>query len=316
MERFEPRKFVARKIQALRSHASGKRVIVAVSGGIDSMVCFEIARNATIKQEGQTIPFIIDTGLMRQNEVKQTEEYFRKKYNIELQRWDKQNEFISALKGIVSPEEKRKTFRDIFYRIISQAMRSYAADILVQGTILSDIIETQKGIKTHFNVLHEAGINPANYGLSLFEPLKELTKSRVRMVARSFAIPPKFLRIQPFPGPGFALRITGEVTFERVAKIRKATEIVESELMSPKIFQGFPVLLTDKATGIQNESAFVGDIIAIRIVESKDSLSARSYRIPWIKMDKIAKRILTEIPGIARVLYDVTSKPPGTIEFV
>ncbi|MGB9643468.1 MAG: GMP synthase, partial [Candidatus Ratteibacteria bacterium] len=110
---------------------------------------------------------------------KQIEEYFRKKYNIELQRWDKQNEFISALKGIVSPEEKRTTFRDVFYRIMSQAMRSYAADVLVQGTILSDIIETQKGIKTHFNVLHEAGINPANYGLNLFEPLKELTKSRV-----------------------------------------------------------------------------------------------------------------------------------------
>ncbi|MCM8821293.1 MAG: phosphoadenosine phosphosulfate reductase family protein [Candidatus Omnitrophica bacterium] len=316
MERFEPKKFIAEKIRSFRAVTGDKRAIVAISGGIDSLVCFEIVRFAAKDQKNRIIPFILDTGLLRENEIKEMQEYFQKKYGIELQKWDRQNEFFAALKGIVSPEQKRTIFRDVFYRTMSQAIRSYDADIVVQGTILPDIIETQKGIKTHFNVLNESGINPLNFGLRLFEPLKELTKTRVRMVAKSLAIPPKYLRLQPFPGPGFAIRITGEVTFERVEKIRKATVIVESELNSPKIFQGFPVLLTDRVTGIHNDSAVTGDTIAIRIVEvTKDSLLAKPYRVPWIKMEKITKRILNEVPGIVRVLYDVTPKPPGTIEF-
>ncbi len=316
MERFEPRKFIARKIQALRSFASGKRIIVAVSGGIDSIVCFELALAATTKSNEKPIPIILDTGLLRLNEVKETEEYFRKQYGIELQKWEVQDRFLSALKGIIIPEEKRKIFREVFYRTMGQALRSYSAEILVQGTILPNIIETQKEIKTHFNVLQEAGIDPQNYGIILFEPLKELTKTRVRMLARSLSIPPKFLRIQPFPGIGFAARITGEITIDRIEKIRLATSIVESELSSPKIFQGFPVLFVDRVTGIQNNVAAVGDVIAIRIVETKDTLTAKSYRVPWVKIEKIAKRILSEVPGTVRVVYDVTPKPPGTIEFV
>lgn len=317
MERFEPKKFITKKIQAFRSLSSGKKTIVAISGGIDSLVCFEIIKNASKNQENQVIPLIIDTGFLRENEIKKTQEYFQKQYNIELQKWERKDEFFNALRGIISPEEKRKIFREIFYKNISQAMRSYSADILVQGTTLVDIIETQNGIKIHFNVLHEAGINPQNYGLTLFEPLKELTKNRVRMVAKSLGIPKKFLLMQPFPGPGFAIRITGEVTYERVEKIRKATVIVESELNSPKIFQAFPVLLVDKVTGIQNDSGTTGDVIAIRIVETtKDALNAKVYKLPWIKIEKITKRIINEVPGIIRVLYDVTPKPPGTIEFV
>ncbi len=316
MERFGPRKFISKKIQTFRSFADGKKILVAISGGIDSLVCFEIVLNAVKDQKDRIVPLILETGLLRENEVRETQDHFNKKYRIELQKWDRQDEFLSALKGIILPEEKRKIFRDVFYRNMSQAMRSYSTDILVQGTILPDIIETQKGIKLHFNVLHESGVNPLNYGLGLFEPLKELTKARVRMVARSLGIHPRYLRIQPFPGPGFAIRISGEVTAERVKKIRKATTIVESELNSPKIFQGFPVLLVDKVTGIQNDTSVTGDIIAIRIVEvTKDSLLARPYRVPWLKIEKITKRILNEVPGIVRILYDVTPKPPGTIEF-
>jgi len=315
MERFEPKKFVSKKVQALRSYAKGRKILVAVSGGIDSLVCFEIARNASIKVQEQIIPLILDTGLLRQSEVKNTEEYFRKKYGIELQKWDVQDRFFSSLKGIISSEEKRNIFRDVFYRTMGQALRSYSAEILVQGTILPDIIETQRGIRIHFNVLNEAGINPQNYGLTIFEPLKELTKNRVKMVAKTLSIPPKFLRLQPFPGPGFAIRITGEITHERVEKIRIATAIVESELSSPKIYQGFPVLLVDRVPGIHNDTVVTGDVIAIRIIETKDYLSARPYRIPWPKIEKITKRILNEVPGVVRVLYDVTPKPPGMIEF-
>ncbi len=137
------------------------------------------------------------------------------------------------------------------------------------------------------------------------------------MVARTLLIPQKYLYCQPFPGPGFAIRITGEITRERIEKIRKATGIVESELSNPKIFQCFPVLLTDRVTGIHNDTGTVGEIIALRIVEiSKDSLEARPSKIPWGKIEKITKRLLNEIPGVTRVLYDVTPKPPGTIEFV
>lgn len=326
MERFEPRKFILRKSQALRSQSGEGKVLVAVSGGLKSLVCFEIARNAKIREQDQVIPFMIDTGLLRaeidkdnniiQTEIKQTEEYFRKRYNITLERWDEQEKFLTALKGVVLPDEKRKIFRDVFYKILSQAMRSYSADIIVQGTTLSEIIETQKGIKIHFNVLHEAGINPQLYGVQIFEPLKELTRTRVKMLARSLSIPQKYIQAQPFPGPGFAVRITGEVTRERIEKIRKATYIVESEISSARIFQYFPVLLVDRVTGIHNDTSVTGDIIAIRIVEtSKDSLGAKPYRMPWPKIEKITKRILNEVPGVVRVLYDVTPKPPGTIEF-
>ncbi len=317
MERFEPKKFILKKAGAFKSLLEGKRAIVAVSGGIDSLVCYEIVKKTPKIEENQIIPLMIDTGLMRENEVKTTQELFQKRYNVELQKWDRQEDFFSALKGIVNPQEKRKVFRETFYKNISQAMRSYSAEILVQGTILSDVIETQKGIKIHFNVLYEAGINPLNYGFQVFEPLKELTKTRVRMLAKALTLPPKLLKMQPFPGPGFALRITGEVTEERVEKIRKATSIVESELTSPKLFQGFPVLLVDKVTGIQNESSIIGDIIVLRIVEaSKDLLTAKSLKLPWQKIEKVAKKLLKEIPGVVRVLYDITEKPPATIEYV
>ncbi|MCM8763889.1 MAG: phosphoadenosine phosphosulfate reductase family protein, partial [Candidatus Omnitrophica bacterium] len=148
MEKFEPKKFISEKIKSLRASIGEKKAIVAVSGGIDSLVCFEISRLATKTKNSQIIPFILDTGLLRENEVKKTQEYFQKRYGIELQMWDRQNEFFAALRGIISPEQKRAIFRDVFYRTMSQAVRSYDADILVQGTILPDIIETQKGIKT------------------------------------------------------------------------------------------------------------------------------------------------------------------------
>jgi len=316
MERFEPRKFITKKAQTLHSFASEKGIIVAVSGGIDSIVCFEIALAATAKSNEKPIPLMLDTGLLRINEVKETEKYFRKQYGIELQKWEVQDRFLLALKGISTPEEKRKTFREVFYKTMGQALRSYSAEVLVQGTILPDVIETQKGIKTHFNVLQEAGIDPQNYGILLFEPIKELTKIRIKMLARSFSIPPQLLKTQPFPGIGFAARITGEITVDRIEKIRAATSIVESELIDSKIFQCFPALFIDRVTGIQNDTAVIGDIIAIRAVESKDSLTAKPFNIPWAKIEKITKRILNEVPGIVRVVYDFTPKPPGTIEFV
>lgn len=327
MEKFEPKKFISKKIQELRTQSGERKILVAVSGGLKSLVCFEIARNAKIKDQSQVIPLMIDTGMLRatvdknhnitQTEVKQTEVYFKKRYDLNLDVWDEGERFLAALKGIVDPVEKRKVFSDTFYRIMSQALRSYSADVLVVGTTISDIIETQKGIKIHFNVLHEAGINPMMYGLQVSEPLKELTRTRVKMIAKILGIPKKYLSTQPFPGPGFAIRIIGEVTREKIEKIRMATNIVESELKNPRLSQCFPVLLADKVIGIQNDTGFIGDTIALRIVEtSKDSLEAKPYKLSWVKIEKIVRRIINEVPGVVRVVYDVTPKPPGTIEFV
>ncbi len=316
MERFDPRRFILKKSQALASFAKGQRIIVAISGGIDSIVCFEIALKASLQTKEKPIPLILDTGLLRLNDIKETEKYFKKQYNIELQKWEVQEKFLSSLQGIRNPQEKRIVFREVFYRTLGQALRSYSAEILVQGTILPDVIETQKEIKMHFNVLQEAGIDAQNYGIILFEPLKELTKNRVKMLARYLSMPSKIITLQPFPGMGFAARITGEITTERIEKIRIATSIVESEITGTKIFQCFPALLADKIPGIKNDTGSLGDIIAIRIVETKDPLTAKIYRIPWPKLEKITTRILKEVPGITRVVYDVTPKPPGTIEFV
>jgi GMP synthase (glutamine-hydrolysing) len=252
---------------------------------------------------------------MRYNEAEEVREFFGKK-GINLEVWNVEDVFFEALKGKVDPEEKRKAFRDTFYKILSQAVRSYSVDFLVQGTIAADIIETQKGIKTQHNVLSQIGLIPLHYGLTIIEPLKELYKNQVRQVAKALGLPKKIYDRKPFPGPGLATRIIGEVTRDRVEKIRIATKIVEEELKEKNIFQSFPVLLSDKATGIVEGKRLLGDIIAIRAIKSEDALTATPVKILWKRLFKIRDRILKEVPGVVKVLYDITPKPPSTIEYI
>ena len=305
-------KFIKEKIVEIKKIVKDKKALVATSGGVDSVTCAFLAHRALGEN---LIILFLDDGLMRENEAKEVSKIFIEK-NIELQVWDVQKNFFDALKGKVDPEEKRKSFREVFYKTLNQAVKSYSADFLIQGTIAADIIETQKGIKTQHNVLSQIGINPALFGLKIIEPLKELYKDEVRKVAKKLGVPKKIYLRQPFPGPGLATRIIGEVTPERVEKVRMATSIVESELNNPKIFQAFPVLFNDKATGIIDEKRMLGDIISIRIVESKNALTAKPYKIPWPKLEKIRDKILKKVPGVVKVVYDITPKPPSTIEYV
>lgn len=311
-EKFNPKKFIKEKIEELKKKIKDKKALVATSGGVDSTVCAILTKEAIGEN---LITFFIDDGLMRENEVEEVRDFFSKR-GINLEVWDMSDTFFDALKGKIDPEEKRKAFREAFYRVLSQAVRSYSVDFLIQGTIAADIVETQKGIKTQHNVLSQIGINPLYYGLTIIEPLKELYKNQVRLVAKALGLPKKIYDRKPFPGPGLATRIIGEVTRDRVEKIRIATRIVEEELKEKEIFQAFPVLLSDKATGIIEDKRVLGDIIAIRGVKSEDALKADVVKVSWKRLYRIRDRILKEVPGVVKVLYDITPKPPSTIEYI
>jgi len=187
----------------------------------------------------------------------------------------------------------------------------------VQGTIAADVKETKEGIKTQHNVLQQIGLDPGIYGLKIIEPLKELYKPQVREVARLVGLPEQISQRMPFPGPGLATRVIGEVTPERVQIVRTATRIVEEEIHPlSTIFQFLAVLLKDKATGIKEGKRLLGDIIAVRCVDSKDALTATPTKISWKILTRIQQRIIEEIPSVVKVLYDITPKPPSTIEYI
>jgi GMP synthase (glutamine-hydrolysing) len=191
------------------------------------------------------------------------------------------------------------------------------ARFLVQGTIAADVIETKGGIKTQHNILEQIGIDPEKgYGFRVIEPLKELFKHQVRDVARGLGLPEKIHQRMPFPGPGLSTRVIGEVTPERVLRVRKATKIMEEEIESLNPFQAFAVLLSDKGTGVEEGKRKFGDIIIVRSVESKDAMTAEPTEVPWEKLKRIAQRITLEIPEVARVAYEITGKPPATIEYI
>ncbi len=312
MSKFNSKKFIKEKVNELKKKIKDKKALVATSGGVDSCVCAILTKMAI---GNNLIVFFVDDGLMRYKEAEEVRDFFAKK-GIDLEIWNVEDAFFDALKGKIDPEEKRKAFRDTFYKILSQAVRSYSVDFLIQGTIAADIIETQKGIKTQHNVLSQIGVNPLHYGLTIVEPLKELYKHQVRQVAKTLGLPKKMYDRKPFPGPGLATRIIGEVTRDRVEKIRIATKIVEEELTEKNIFQAFPVLFSDKATGIVEGKRLLGDIIAIRAVKSEDALTATPVKILWKRLFKIRDRILKEVPGVVKVLYDITPKPPSTIEYI
>jgi GMP synthase (glutamine-hydrolysing) len=252
---------------------------------------------------------------MRQDEPEITKRIL-KSVGINLIILNRKEKFFNGLKGIIDPEKKRKAFRETFYRVLGEIAREYEAKFLIQGTIAADIIETKKKIKTQHNVLEQIGISPEKYGLKIFEPLRDLYKPEVRIVAKALGLPQAIYNRMPFPGPGLATRVLGEVTPKRVEIVRKATKIIEEELKDLKKFQGFAVLLSDKATGLFKGERLLGDIIVIRCVDSKDALTAKPTRISFDRLKKIQEEITKEIPQVVKVLYDITPKPPSTIEFI
>ncbi len=298
-------KFVERAINEIREKVGNGKAIIALSGGVDSSVCATLAYKAI---GDRLIPVFVDTGLMRLGEPERIKETFS---HMNLVFVDARDEFLSALKGVTDPEEKRKVVGELFVRVFERVAEEHRAEYLIQGTIYPDVIESMGGIKSHHNV----GGFPIRYKFKdVIEPIRELYKDEVREVARYLGLPPEISERMPFPGPGLAVRICGEVTPEKVEVVRKANAIVEEELKDYKKWQAFAALI-GKATGVKGDLRVYGYIIAVRAVDSRDGMTADPIRIEHEKLRKIALRITGEIPEVVRVVYDVTPKPPATIEF-
>jgi len=311
---FNAGEYIERTIKKLKAELSGVRseeILAACSGGVDSTVSAVLVSKAV---EKPIKAVYIDDGLRRIGEGERVVEVLRNLgFNAFI--YDAKKKVLGALKGKVDPEEKRKAFREAFYSVLGEIIAKNNAKFLVQGTIAADIVETVGGIKTQHNVLEQIGIDPEKFGFRVIEPIKDLYKWQVRLVAKELGLPDEIVYRKAFPGPGLAIRIVGEVTWEKLEILRKATKIVEEETKDLDSFQNFAVLLDLKATGVKDGKRVYGYIVVVRVVSSQDAITARFVEIPYEKLRKISLRITSEVPEISRVLYDVTDKPPATIEF-
>jgi len=305
--------FVDQQVAEIGKAVGEGTAINALSGGVDSSVVTVLAHRAL---GNRLKTFFVDSALMREGEPQRTVKTFAD-MGIPVQLVDARKEFLGALKGLTDPEQKRQAVTDTFYKtVFGRLVKETGAKHLLHGTILTDIEETVAGIKRQHNILAQIGIDPEEaYGYVVLEPLKMLRKDGVREVARDIGLPDEIAERIPFPGPALATRIVGEVTQERLATVRAATTIVEQELADSGAFQYMAVLLNDRATGIRENRREFGQIIVVRCIDSTDARHASVVHLPWEKLDGICRSI-TQIEGVNRCLYDLTPKPPATIEYV
>lgn len=296
--------------------SGNQKAIIGLSGGIDSTVAAFLVSKAIGKR---LIAVYVDTGMMRYKETEYLREAF-KNVNVKLKVVYAGDRFFTALKGVTEPERKRKIIGKLFADIFSEEAKKEKADFLIQGTIYSDRIES--GITKHSSKIkshHNVGGLPKNLKLKVYEPLRDLYKDEVRKIARHLKISPVICERQVFPGPGNAIRVLGEVTPEKVEIVRQATHIVESELRNTKywskIWMSFAVLLPVKSVGVQGDERSYKYPIVLRIVESRDAMTANFSKLPWDILETISNRITNEIKDVNRVVYDVTHKPPATMEW-
>jgi GMP synthase (glutamine-hydrolysing) len=313
-------------VAAIREQVGDGRAICALSGGVDSSVAAVLVERAI----GDRLTCVfVNNGVLRKNEFLQVQQNMRDKLGLRLVAVDAGDRFLSRLAGVLDPEQKRKIigseFIEVFdeqaVHILQNEQTSATVAWLVQGTLYPDVIESSsvKGpsqtIKSHHNV----GGLPANMKLKLIEPLRDLFKDEVRRIGRDLSMPAEILERQPFPGPGLAVRILGEVTPERVALLQEADDIVVKEIKAAglyqQIWQSFAVLLPVKSVGVMGDQRTYAYTCAIRAVHSEDGMTADWVPLPYDLLKKISSRIVNEIHGINRVVYDITSKPPGTIEW-
>ncbi len=312
---FDPKAFVDEQVAALKASVKG-RAIIAVSGGVDSTTATVIASRALAEK---LLAVYVDTGLMRKGETEDVEKTL-KELHVHHKVLRAADEYFAALKGVTDPERKRHIIGNKFIELFEREAATFDAEYLVQGTIAPDWIESggqlRDRIKSHHNV---AGL-PENMKLKLVEPLRDLYKDEVRKVARELGI--RVAGRQPFPGPALAIRVIGEVTPERVELAREASAIVEQELEAaakkgtiPVPWQYFAALLPVQTVGVHGDLRVYGHTVAVRAVESIDGMSGTYSRIPHEVLDRISIRITNELKGVNRVVYDITNKPPATIEW-
>ncbi|RAK52254.1 glutamine-hydrolyzing GMP synthase [Phenylobacterium deserti] len=307
-------------IARIREQVGEGKVICGLSGGVDSSVAAVLIHEAI---GDQLTCVFVDTGLLRHNEAEQVVTMFRDHYNIPLVHVDASKDFLGALAGVTDPETKRKTIGRLFVEVFDrEAAKIEGAAFLAQGTLYPDVIESVSAsggpsavIKSHHNV----GGLPDYMKLKLVEPLRELFKDEVRKLGVELGLPPAFVGRHPFPGPGLAIRIPGEVSPERVAVLQKADAIYLEEIrkagLYDSIWQAFAVLLPVRTVGVMGDARTYDEVCALRAVTSTDGMTADFFEFPWEVLGRAATRIINEVKGINRVVYDVTSKPPGTIEW-
>jgi GMP synthase (glutamine-hydrolysing) len=304
--------------EAIRAQVGDAKVLCALSGGVDSAVAAALMHEAV--GEGLVCVFV-DHGLLRAGEAEQVQETFGDQFATKLVTIKAQDRFLEKLAGVTDPETKRKIIGTEFIRVFEDAAREHAGDaqFLVQGTLYPDVIESGHGTAATIKSHHNVGGLPDDMRFELVEPLRWLFKDEVRRVGEELGLPPEIVWRQPFPGPGLAVRIIGDVTRERLDLLRAADSIVLAELrragLEREIWQSFAVLPAIRSVGVQGDERTYGHPIVIRAVTSDDAMTADFARIPYDVLERIATRVINEVPGINRVAYDVTSKPPGTIEW-
>jgi len=398
LETFDPKAFVEAEIKEIRKSIGNEKALVAVSGGVDSTTCAVLTHKAIGEN---LVCVILDDAFMREGEPERVAEALSKPpLSVPTKVINVRELFLEAMKGLRDAEEKRKVFRETFYKVLSETARKESCKVLVQGTIRADVVETVGGVKTQHNVLEQMGINPMErYGFKVVEPLVSLFKEQVRMVARHLGLPSEVSERQPFPGPGLSVRVVGEIRRDKLETIKKGTAIVEREFAQHKPSQYFAVIIDneeaeqpsgiahireivarllnvpsrnvqikifrDKATGVEGGKRRYGEIVGIKVqtmnkkvhkvavqnlvslqakitaerpvvtrvfyvvrdlaekkpyvvgvrsVETKDFLTAKVSEIPWTTLDKVAEETIKECPVVSTVYYDVTPKPPATIE--
>ena len=296
--------FIDEKREEIAGSVGDDDAVIALSGGVDSSTAAALAHEAV---GDQLTPVYVDTGLMRAGETEQVREAFAHVDSLRVV--DARERFLDALSGVTDPEEKRHVIGEQFIREFETVAREVEASYLVQGTIYPDRVESEGTIKSHHNV---GGLPERIDFDGIVEPMRDLYKDEVREVARELDV--EVAERMPFPGPGLAVRVLGEVTEEKLAVAREATEVVETELADDDPWQAFAAVL-GKATGVKGDNRVHGWVVAVRSVESRDGMTARAQNLDWETLQRIQSRITGENETVARVVYDITHKPPATIEY-
>jgi GMP synthase (glutamine-hydrolysing) len=308
---------IEHQVESIRRQVGRERVLCGLSGGVDSAVAAALVHKAV---GDQLTCVFVDTGLLRLGEAEQVEDTFRRQFHVDLVHVKAADRFLAALDGVLEPEHKRKIIGETFIRVFEEVARDHDdARFLVQGTLYPDIVESGGSdnavIKSHHNV----GGLPDDIELELVEPLRHLFKDEVRAVGEELGLPEEIVWRQPFPGPGLGVRIVGAITPERIAILQQADAVVVEEIrragLYREIWQSFAVLPAVRTVGVMGDDRTYAYPIVVRAVTSDDAMTADWARLPHDVLERIASRVINEVPGVNRVAYDVTSKPPGTIEW-